>query len=298
MGPLSRREFAAVAAGGAAAAPAFPGQPADRITAAEVVDRIRRNAGGDWKDGSVDTFKAGDPATVVTGIVTTAMATLAVLQSAVTSGANLVITCEPTFFSKGDAPNPPVDRAQRTVPDAVFASKRAFIEKNGLVVWRFHDHWKLRAPDPLCQGLAAEMVWTKYQIPGDASRFNLPPRTLEALAAELKRKLGIRGGIRVVGDRRTIIRGVGLLTGSTPLASSMSMMPGVDAVIAGEVREWEAVEYAQDLVTSGVRKGLILLGRVVSEEPGMKACAGWLRTVVPEIPVRWIAAGDPYWRPA
>jgi hypothetical protein len=29
----------------------------------------------------------------------------------------------------------------------------------------------------------------------------------------------------------------------------------------------------------------------------MQACADWLRTIVPEVPTRFIAAGDPYWRP-
>ena len=55
--------------------------------------------------------------------------------------------------------------------------------------------------------------------------------------------------------------------------------------------------YARDVVFSGAKKGLILVGRIVSEEPGMDACATWLKTVVPEVPVRHIAAGDPYWRP-
>ena len=68
-------------------------------------------------------------------------------------------------------------------------------------------------------------------------------------------------------------------------------------VIAGEVREWESVEYVRDQVFSGSGKGLILVGRVVSEEPGMAVCADWLKTLVPEVPVRHISAGDPYWRP-
>jgi hypothetical protein len=29
----------------------------------------------------------------------------------------------------------------------------------------------------------------------------------------------------------------------------------------------------------------------------MKVCADWLRPIVPEAPVRWLPAGDPYWRP-
>jgi putative NIF3 family GTP cyclohydrolase 1 type 2 len=269
------------------------------ITGSVVVDRIRGNVGVEWKTDTVDTFKAGDPATVVKGIVTTTMATMDVLRKSVAAGANMVITCEPTFFAKADNPNPPAGRGQATnaPADPVLAAKRDFIQKNGLVVWRFSDHWRLRKPDPLAQGLSDEMGWTKYQAAGDATHFTLPVITLDALAADLKKKLGVRGGIRVVGDPQTEIRKVGLLTGTTPLAASLRTMPAVDAIVAGEVREWESVEYAQDTVTAGIGKGMILLGRVVSEEPGMKLCAAWLRTFVPEVPVTWIATGDPYWRP-
>ena len=304
MSQLSRREFAALASAGALATPAAFAQDAARgaarITASAVIDRIRANVGVPWKADTVDTFKAGDPATVVHGIVTTTMATMDVLKKSVAAGANLVITCEPTFFGKADSPNPPPGRGQaaNAAPDSVLAAKREFIEKNGLVVWRFSDHWRLHTPDPLAQALSAEMDWTKYQAAGDATHFNLPAITLDALAADLKKKLNIRGGMRVVGDPRTEIRQVGLLAGTTPLAASLKTMPGVDVIVAGEVREWESVEYAQDTVTAGIRKGMILLGRVVSEEPGMKLCASWLKTIVREAPVTWIATGDPYWRPA
>ncbi len=44
-------------------------------------------------------------------------------------------------------------------------------------------------------------------------------------------------------------------------------------------------------------KGLILIGRLVSEDPGMKVCADWLNTIVPEARATAIPAGDPYWRP-
>jgi hypothetical protein len=75
-------------------------------------------------------------------------------------------------------------------------------------------------------------------------------------------------------------------------------LPECDVLLAGEAREWESVEYAHDTVASGQKKGMILLGRVMSEEPSMKVCADWVKTLVPEVSVSWMAAGDPYWRPA
>ena len=126
----------------------------------------------------------------------------------------------------------------------------------------------------------------------------LPPLSLSALAAELKKTLGSRGGIRVIGDPETRVQTVALLPGSTPLAAALDALPAVDVIVAGEVREWESVEYARDVVASGQRKGLVLIGRIVSEEGGMGECARWLTTLVAEVPVRHIPAGDPYWSPS
>ena len=83
------------------------------MTAQEIVDRVKKNIGVDWSSDDVDTFKAGDPSTVVTGVVTTSMATLDVLQKAVQAGANLVITAAPTFYSKADLSAPGGPRVRR-----------------------------------------------------------------------------------------------------------------------------------------------------------------------------------------
>jgi hypothetical protein len=72
----------------------------------------------------------------------------------------------------------------------------------------------------------------------------------------------------------------------------------VDMIVAGEVREWENTHYVADMVTAGEKRALVTTGRVVSEEPGMRARADWLKAVVKEVPAKWIAVGDPYWRPA
>ena len=95
-----------------------------------------------------------------------------------------------------------------------------------------------------------------------------------------------------------MMRRIGLLPGTTSIQAALRMLPNVDAIVAGEVREWESVEYVRDKVFAGEKKGLILVGRIVSEEPGMEVCANWLRSFVPEVPIRHIPAGDPYWRPS
>src|SRR3954471_7931488 len=110
MTRISRRDFVALTAAGVAT-PFLLDNTLARggtaaVTAQEIVDRIKKNVGVEWGADDVDTFKAGDPATIVTGIVTTSMATLDVLQKAVQAGANLIITAAPTFYSRADLSTP------------------------------------------------------------------------------------------------------------------------------------------------------------------------------------------------
>src|SRR4051812_7882790 len=102
--PISRRRFALLA-GTAAVVP--PGViAAEPLTAEAVVRRIQTELGGDWPSTGPDGFKAGDPSTVIKGIATTAMATLDVLKQAVKANTNLVLTYEPTFYSRADGRAP------------------------------------------------------------------------------------------------------------------------------------------------------------------------------------------------
>jgi putative NIF3 family GTP cyclohydrolase 1 type 2 len=284
---LSRRLFARLAGTAALAGPRLKGQPAS-LTAAQVIDRIQKNAGVPWRAGTLDTIKAGDPATEITGIATTAMATMDVLSRASKEKANLIVTLAPTFFGRLDAP---------LAGDPVYTAKQQFIQSNRLVVWRFSDHWRARTPDPFTAGIARTLAWTAYQVGDDPANYLLPEVTLGSLADDLAKRLHARAGIRVVGDPQARVRRVSLLPGVSALAATMKALPVCDVIVAGETREWESVEYAQDTVAGGEKKGLITLGRVLSEDPGMNACAEWLKTLVPEVPARWIPAGDPYWRP-
>ena len=62
---------------------------------------------------------------MVTGVVTTAMATLAVLQQAVKAGANVVITSQPTFYAKADTRTPPAPRGPAVERPHAAAADRA-----------------------------------------------------------------------------------------------------------------------------------------------------------------------------
>ncbi len=281
-GQISRRRFALIAG----AAP-LTLRGASPLTAEAVIQRIKTQLGDDWAPMSPDGFKAGDPSQAVKGIATTAMATVDVLKQAVKANMNLILTYEPTFFSRADA---------AAADDPVGKAKREFIEKNGLVVFRLRDHWQSRKENEMVTGLASALGWGSRAVGNDV--YEVPPATAEATVAWIRSKLNLRGGLRVVGDRQATIRRVLLVPGSMSTGAMWQRYSEVDMIVAGEVREWENTHYAADIFTAGEKRALVTTGRVASEDPGMRACAEWIKTVTKEVPAKWIGVGDPYWRPS
>jgi putative NIF3 family GTP cyclohydrolase 1 type 2 len=291
MKHLSRRHFSLIAT--AAGVVPHPLAAAEPLTADAVVRRMQTELGGEWPSSGPDGFKAGDPSTIVKGIATTAMATLDVLRQAVKANANLVLTYEPTFYSRADG------RAPASGPtDPVLQAKRDFIEKNGLIVFRLRDHWQARKANDMVVGLAAALGWSARRVNSDDALYDIPPAAAAATVASIRAKLNLRAGLRAVGDRQAVIRRVLLFPGSMTPAIMWQRYSEVDLIVAGEVREWENTHYAADMFAAREKRALVTTGRIASEEPGMRLCADWIRTVVKEVPARWIAVGDPYWSPA
>ena len=293
---ISRRQFALLA-GSAGAAP-FVLSGAEPLTAESVVRRIQMELGGEWGTAGPDGFKAGDTTIVVKGIATTAMATLDVLKQAVKANANLVLTYEPTFYGRSDGAPSTTGRGPRGAgaDDPVVKAKREFIAKNGLVVFRLRDHWQAKKANEMVAAFAEALGWSKYRLRTDDALYDIPAATAEKTVNAIRGRLNLRAGLRAVGDRKATVRRVLLYPGVMPLAAMWQRYSEVDLVVTGEVREWENTFYAADIFTAGEKRSLVTVGRVVSEEPGMRLCADWLKTVVP-LPAQWIGAGDPYWRP-
>lgn len=264
------------------------------LTARQVIERIQAHVGVPWQADTVDTFKAGNPDTPVNGIAVTMMATLDVLKRAAASGNNLIITHEPTFFSHLDKP----DELAEGENDPVLAEKRSFIEKHGLVIWRFHDHWHARKPDGIQAGVAHKLRWEKFQDPANQHLFTVPRTTVEALAAELKARLGIHI-VRVVGKPDMQVTRVAMSPGAAGFGSETRAleMPDIEVLVLGETREWETVEYVADAVTEGKHKALIILGHIPSEQAGMEECTRWLKGFVTEVPISFVPSEEPFWAP-
>jgi putative NIF3 family GTP cyclohydrolase 1 type 2 len=260
-------------------------------TAREVIETIKSNLTCEWADRTVDTFKTGDPDSEVTGIATTFIVTMDVLKQAVSLNCNLIITHEPTFYNHLDA----VDHLKN---DPVYQEKLKFIEKNGLIVFRFHDHWHRTQPDGIFKGMINKLEWQDYQVGPDVLIFKFPESTVGEFAANLKEKFN-DSPVRVIGDREMKFTEVGLSPGAPGYMNHVRMLErdDVEVLVAGEVPEWESITYVRDADGLNMKKAMILLGHVNSEEAGMEYLATWLKEITKNIPIYFVPAGDPFWTP-
>jgi len=264
----------------------------ERPTADDAASRILAAIGTTPTPDSVDEFLAGDPSTVVTGAVTTMMATVDVLERAVTHGANFIITHEPAFW---DHRNESID-ALVAEDDPVYRRKLSYIQSNGLVIWHLHDAMHRVRPDLVDVGTLRRIGWAIPDGLAYPAVIDIEPMRLADLATFVAKRLNASSA-RYIGQPDLHVKRVGLALGfrGSPSIRHLLQAGGVDAVLIGEAHEWEVGAYAADAVTLGFRKALVVLGHVPSEQLGMTEITEIARRVLPGTPVDFIPCRDPYW---
>jgi putative NIF3 family GTP cyclohydrolase 1 type 2 len=273
------------------------------MKAYQIVDIIDRYYhAGPLPEETCDVYISGSPDTEVTGVVTTFMATVEVIRKAVALGANMIITHEPTYFTGSD-------RLDWLVDDPVYLAKKKLIEDNNLVIWRCHDRMHFTYPDGIYEGLDNALGWEAYRTSRDSDglfkAFNedfyvIPDTTLAGLAAFFKEKLGVKA-VRIIGNPNMSCTRVGILVGGGSLGLGREEMPAqfmrekdLDVLVCGEITEWTLCAYVNDAQMLGLNKGLVILGHERSEGIGMDYMARWLRPLVPQVPVAFVNAGEPF----
>src|SRR6202161_4546760 len=184
-------------------------------TAAEAIHRIQQRYPAPVPD-TVDTVKAGDPTTPVTGIVTTFLDTMEVLKEANRRGLNLVITHEPTFYNHRDSTTFFTD-------DPVYKEKLAFIEQHHMVVFRLHDEIHATPPDPFGVELIEKLGWQSYMKAGDPYHVTIPPARLADLAKDLQARLPA-SILRLEGDPELVVTHIALAPGAGGLEHQVAAL--------------------------------------------------------------------------
>jgi putative NIF3 family GTP cyclohydrolase 1 type 2 len=268
--------------------PALITGQSDKKSASELINTIIKETGSAPVANTVDVIKTGDPQTLVTGIVTTMFATMDVLRKAVEMKCNLIIVHEPLFYNHRD------ETAQfRNSP--VFLEKKKYIDDNNLVIWRFHDYIHRINPDAINYGMTLKLGWEKYVTGINSDRYTIPETTLEDLLNYIK-KIFPKNAFNVIGDPKMKITRVAFSAGAPGAAAHYKYLDdsSVELLIAGEVPQWETYEYVRDAVSQGRKKGIVFLGHITSEEPGMEYCATWLKRFIKDIPVTFVASEPSY----
>ncbi len=258
------------------------------FTVQQVIDLILKSVPGSPFPNTVDTIKSGDPSQKVTGIVTTMFATDAVIEKAIKAGANFIIAHEPTFYNH-------LDETDWLENSEVYQHKKQLLEKNKIVVWRFHDGLHAHKPDGVMMGVLEAMNWQKYYDAEKRYLISIPSLSLDKIISNLKKNLGIKhlkfiGNVSQQCSRIAILPGAG--GGKSQIGAIMKGKP--DLVICGEINEWETAEYVRDARFMGEKISLVILGHAVSEEPGLQWLSEWLRPRIEGVKITHIPSGDPF----
>ena len=262
----------------------------NELTVNNVIDKIKAEVGIAWMAETRDRVIIGDPNTKITGIATTFMSTLAVLQKAKAMGCNFIISHEPTFFGHTD---------DLTIheKDPIQIAKIKYITENGLVIFRFHDHQhRMKAGDQIYKGVI-EKMGLKNAVFDGKNILTIPETSLKNIVRKLEKNMNAKT-VRVVGKPNEKITKIGLALGAAGTGTHFNVMKNTEAqlLIVGESNEWETVPYVQDAITLGQKRALIVLGHADSEEAGMLTNRDWLRGFYPNLKIEFIEAKNPYWR--
>ncbi len=291
--PMSRRHFSKTVAT-AATSMILPSAWANLSsnknieTIQDVIDILIQAATSQAFEQTVDIVKVGDAQQTLKGITTTFMANCEVIQQTIDKGYNFIVTHEPTFYNH-------LDETDALTNNSIYQYKRKMLEDNGIVVWRYHDYMHTISPDPIVKATTEALGWEKYRVGERWNQFELPPQTLETLIQTIKEQLGT-AKIKFIGDLDMKISTLGHMVGAPGGARQIQFMEetDVEALIVGEINQWEVSEYVRDAIHAGKKKALIIAGHVETEEMGMKWLADWLNEEVPDIPTTHIPAGSPF----
>ena len=278
----------------------------------EIIEKIKAYHPAVDESITCDGYKSGNGENECTGIVSALLPTMEVIKRTIKLGANLLIVHEPTYYLTPDFPEWRGD-----FENAVQREKRELLEKHHITIWRDHDRMHAHVPDTIFSGVMREFGWEAYYRPELADGvhivypFELPRTTVGELGAFLKEKLSLNG-LRYIGnatDQVTkVIVAAHLYPNSFPgegigpdgyyrdyatLIMRLMEKYNIEAVIPGEIIEWNLLYYIRDAVQQGKNKACFNIGHFNLEELGMKVFADTLKIITNnEMPVTYVPSED------
>lgn len=197
-----------------------------------------------------------------------------ILDEAIAWGADTILTHEGVFGSINPATQSIREYDQK---------KKDLLEKNGITVFRFHDHAHNREWDYIhlgfikTLGLDVEKIAPRTSFARDLYRLKTPITVEEFVNLALK-KLNLKLA-RIVGSRDKMVKTFCLALGWTDLFTGSDLHnPECDLIISGEVgSELYCQYYMRDANYYGNEQVLLLLGHIGAERAGMQYLSDELR---------------------
>jgi len=274
------------------------------MKAQDILNHFKSN--GSWVnwEKTVDQILFGDPKVEVNGIAVSWMPTFSNLSKAVDEGCNIFITHEALFAAKIDDTGNIIDcpivkdlharwiaGKRKLEKDDIWIKKMEWLEEKNLTVIRCHDFWD-SYPDIGVHGAWAKWLgYTKPPIKVDNyyELHEIQETTLEELCKEILEKIRPLGqdSIQVIGDLDKKISRITLGTGAASNYRDMHVFGGEAIILTDDgTLLWESGQWAKD---TGIP--LIIVNHSLSEEPGMRSLAKYLKKIFPDIPVLQIPVG-------
>jgi putative NIF3 family GTP cyclohydrolase 1 type 2 len=268
------------------------------MKAGAVMAKLKSELRAPEADPPYEGLVAGTVEVDVTGILTCAMPSVDVLHQARKASCNLILCDGHPFFLYDSGWASQQGLAQSLDRSPVTTAKRALITEAGLAVLRFPTAWKTRFPQA-CPFAFARALGLTPEAPGASADFavaDIRHTSFETLALQCA-QAGKIDAVRLVGDGRLPVRRVAIANGLVSPAKLRRMIvdPTVDAVIAGEVNEWEGGPYLQDVIATGRAMAMMLCGFAASQASLAGLMGDWVQSVLPEMRVARAAQRTDIW---
>ena len=282
------------------------------VTISEILDKVAAyhpDLGPDY-DGC-DGIKCGDPNQECTGIVSALVPNIDVIRKTIELGANLLYVHEPTSYLTPDLPG-----WRANFKCDIYDEKMKLLADNGIVVYRDHDHMHAHRPDSIFTGVIKYMGWENNLVDaGNMVPFgyviDLPEETtVRKMNEMLIQKIGLKG-TRYIGRGQDKIKRIALVGHIYPDAFIPAREDGgyytdytteiiraiqennIDAIIPGEIIEWNLLSYIRDGISLGRNLACFNIGHFNWEELGGKYAADWLSDLTEgEVKVTYVPSGD------
>lgn len=257
-----------------------------------------------------DGVKSGDPQAECTGIVCTLVPTFEIVKKTAELGCNLLYVHEVSYYMTPDFPTWRGD-----FENEVYEEKRRFLEEHGIVIYRDHDRTHSHKPDGIFYGVIKHLGWERFWLKDDHSipfafHFHIPTTTVESLNQHLIDTIGLNG-LRYIGNPTDKISRVAIVGHLYPNGFGVTKEENgyyydystdiirelesgkVQAIIPGEVIEWNVLSYIRDAVQMGKPMACFNIGHFSFEELGAKYAASWIDDLLDhQVPIQYVPTGD------